>query len=211
MLLCLETNCQMRTLDSGIGTFPLPDSGTRAAGRYIRQADSPEDTDPILSLQPALCAASSMRAQTLEREVPSSADSQRDATSSESPPQTSLLRYSAPYLSDEIVFSSKSCTCWQKWKTGSRKDSHQVSQWPLPIGSVYTWNPFMSSIKKLQSEVKALIRDRHFATPWTVACQALLSVGFSRQEYGVGCHCLLQGIFPTQGLNPGLPHCRKTL
>ena len=24
---------------------------------------------------------------------------------------------------------------------------------------------------------------------------------------GVGCHLLLQGIFPTQGLNPGLPHC----
>ena len=25
---------------------------------------------------------------------------------------------------------------------------------------------------------------------------------------GVGSHSLLQGIFPTQGLNPGLPHCR---
>ena len=24
---------------------------------------------------------------------------------------------------------------------------------------------------------------------------------------GVGCHVLLQGVFPTQGLNPGLPHC----
>ena len=24
---------------------------------------------------------------------------------------------------------------------------------------------------------------------------------------GVGCHGLLQGIFPTQGSNPGLPHC----
>ena len=28
---------------------------------------------------------------------------------------------------------------------------------------------------------------------------------------GMGCHALLQGIFPTQGLNPGLPHCRQTL
>ena len=28
---------------------------------------------------------------------------------------------------------------------------------------------------------------------------------------GVGCHFLLQGIFPTQGLNLGLPHCRQTL
>ena len=27
---------------------------------------------------------------------------------------------------------------------------------------------------------------------------------------GVGCHCLLKGIFPTQGLNPGL-HCRQVL
>ena len=25
------------------------------------------------------------------------------------------------------------------------------------------------------------------------------------------CHFLLQGIFPTWGLNPGLPHCRQTL
>ena len=28
---------------------------------------------------------------------------------------------------------------------------------------------------------------------------------------GVGCHFLLQGIFPTQGLNLGLPHCGRTL
>ena len=28
---------------------------------------------------------------------------------------------------------------------------------------------------------------------------------------GVGCHALLQGIFPTQGLNPGLPHCKQII
>ena len=28
---------------------------------------------------------------------------------------------------------------------------------------------------------------------------------------GVGRHSLLQGIFPAQGLNPGLPHCRQIL
>ena len=28
---------------------------------------------------------------------------------------------------------------------------------------------------------------------------------------GVGCHVLLQGIIPSQGLNPGLPHCRRIL
>ena len=28
---------------------------------------------------------------------------------------------------------------------------------------------------------------------------------------GIGCHALLQGIFSTQELNPGLPHCRQIL
>ena len=31
------------------------------------------------------------------------------------------------------------------------------------------------------------------------------------KNIGVGCHALLQGIFPTQGSNPGLPHCRQIL
>ena len=35
-------------------------------------------------------------------------------------------------------------------------------------------------------------------TPWTVACQAPLSMGSSRQDIGGGCHFLLRGIFPTQ-------------
>ena len=43
-------------------------------------------------------------------------------------------------------------------------------------------------------------------TLWTVARQAPLSMGFSRQETEVGCHFLLQGIFTTQGSNPYLLH-----
>ena len=31
------------------------------------------------------------------------------------------------------------------------------------------------------------------------------------QNTGLGSLCLLQGIFPTQGLSPGLPHCRQIL
>ena len=44
-------------------------------------------------------------------------------------------------------------------------------------------------------------------TPWTVACQAPHGDSPGKNT-GVGCHALLQGIFLTQGLNPGLPHCR---
>ena len=42
---------------------------------------------------------------------------------------------------------------------------------------------------------------RLFATPWTVARQAPLSVETSRLEYWVGCQFLLQGILQTQGSN----------
>ena len=49
---------------------------------------------------------------------------------------------------------------------------------------------------------KSLRRVQLFLTPWTVARQAPLSMGFSSKNTGVGCHALLQGVFPTQGWNP---------
>ena len=45
-----------------------------------------------------------------------------------------------------------------------------------------------------------------FATPWTVARQAPLTMDFPGKITGVGCHFLLQGIFLTQGLNLCLLH-----
>ena len=64
----------------------------------------------------------------------------------------------------------------------------------------------------------------HSVTPWTVACQAPLSMEFSRLECwsrwtfpspgkntGVGRHSLLQGIYLTKGSNLGLLHCRQIL
>ena len=51
-----------------------------------------------------------------------------------------------------------------------------------------------------------------FATPWTVTHQAPLSIEFSRQEYWNGFqYSLLQGLFPTQGSNRVLLHCRQIL
>ena len=44
-------------------------------------------------------------------------------------------------------------------------------------------------------------------TPWTAAFQAPLTMEDSPGENTrVACHALLQGIFPTQESNPGLPH-----
>ena len=41
-----------------------------------------------------------------------------------------------------------------------------------------------------------------FATPWTVACWAPLSKGFSRQEYWSGLPCLPPGDLPHPGIEP---------
>ena len=51
-----------------------------------------------------------------------------------------------------------------------------------------------------------------FATPYTVARQALLSVWNSPgKNTGVGVHFFLQGIFLTQGSNLCLLHCSQIL
>ena len=71
-----------------------------------------------------------------------------------------------------------------------------------------TWE---ASLLVRKVKVKSLSHVPLFATPWTVAYQVLLPMGFSRQEYWVGCYFLFQEIFPTQGLNPGLPHCKQML
>ena len=42
-----------------------------------------------------------------------------------------------------------------------------------------------------------------FATPWTVACQAPLSMGFSRHEYWSGLPFLSPGDLPDSGIKSG--------
>ena len=75
----------------------------------------------------------------------------------------------------------------------------------------FTTEPPGKPLKGGKLVVESLSRVQLFVTPWTVAHQAPLSMGFPGKSTGVGCHFLFQGIFPTQGSNPGLPHCRQTL
>ena len=54
-------------------------------------------------------------------------------------------------------------------------------------------------------KVTSLSRVRLFATPWTVAYQAPLSVRFSRQEYWSGLPFPSPGDLPDPGIKPGSP------
>ena len=48
--------------------------------------------------------------------------------------------------------------------------------------------------------LRGFSRVQLFATPWTVACQAPLSMGFSMQEYWSGLPCSLPGKIPNPGI-----------
>ena len=50
-----------------------------------------------------------------------------------------------------------------------------------------------------------------FTIPWTLACQAPLSMEFSRHEYWSGQSLPSPGILPMHVLNPGLLYCRWIL
>ena len=59
----------------------------------------------------------------------------------------------------------------------------------------------MMSTSESCSVVSVFLQPHGLYSPWN-------SPG---QYTGVGSHSLLQGIFPTQGPNSGLPHCRRVL
>ena len=64
--------------------------------------------------------------------------------------------------------------------------------WATELNRTEYYLPFKVVVKV---KVKSLSRVWLLATPWTVAYQAPLSMGFSRQGTGVGCHFLLQYIY----------------
>ena len=59
--------------------------------------------------------------------------------------------------------------------------------------------------KVKQAKVKLLSCVRLFATPGTIACQAPLSMRFSKQEYWRGLPCPPPGDIPEPGIEPAFP------
>ena len=57
----------------------------------------------------------------------------------------------------------------------------------------------MKSESESRSVVSDSLQPHGLYSPWN----------FPGQNTGVDSLSLLQGIFPTQGSNPGLPHCRR--
>ena len=75
--------------------------------------------------------------------------------------------------------------------------------------AIYGVAQSQTRLKRLRSSSKFMVLScfscvQHFATPYTAACQASLSMGFPRPEFWWGLPFPPPGIFPTQGLNLSL-------
>ena len=86
--------------------------------------------------------------------------------------------------------------------TGRKKTKHSLKQ---KVTQNY-WKDFCKKWKfsldyDTEVNVAQSLRPHGLYSPWN-------SPG---QNTGVGSLSFLLGIFPTQGLNPGFPHCRQTL
>ena len=68
------------------------------------------------------------------------------------------------------------------------------------VGKTWFWGGWEYVVKW-----KTFSRVWLFESPWIVVR------GIFQANTGVGSPSLLQGIFPTQGSNPGLQHCRRIL
>ena len=75
---------------------------------------------------------------------------------------------------------------------------------PALQGNSLLSEPLFSKVKWSEVKWKSFNCVRLFTTPWNTWKS-------SGQNARVGSFFLLQGIFPTQGSNPGPPHCRQIL
>ena len=81
-------------------------------------------------------------------------------------------------------------TSWQMWV-----------QWLSSSPPLCPCDMFTSTVPSAEPEHACMLSHlRLFVTPWTVARQAPLSMGFSSKNTEVGSHSLFQGIFSNPGI-----------
>ena len=107
-----------------------------------------------------------------------------------------------PLISFSLLVALSKTSCTMMNRNGENRHSCLVSD-------LKSFQSF--TIKHDVPSIMCSVVSDSFSIPWTVAHQAPLSMGFSRQNTGGGCHFLLQGTFPTQGWKLNLLHCRQIL
>ena len=95
---------------------------------------------------------------------------------------------------------------------------------PLPTSPIHPSNRFSLCLSVMEWAEEGWLKNQKVKVLVTQSCSTLCDpmdyspptrllspMGFPRHEYWVGCCALLQGVFLTQELNPGLLHCGHIL
>ena len=139
------------------------------------------------------------------------------------PTEPRLDSFKLPQLSlSQNIFKEKGPTLSQNSSQSLRFSLYQrfLSQDPElqgiyePPEMVYKTNTVGErggQTERVKVKVKSLSRVRLFATLWTVAYQAPLSMGFSRQEYRSGLLFPSPGDLPDPGIKPRSPALRADI
>ena len=108
---------------------------------------------------------------------------------------------------DKLVRQRKQSSTWsislrncQAWSESLAKEASGSWEWPADTAST-----------PVDSESVSHCHVQLFMTPGTIARRAPLTWNSPGRNTGVGCHSFLQGIFLTQGSNPGLLPYRQIL
>ena len=109
------------------------------------------------------------------------------------------ISYFESYFSPYMWLMAAFTKLW-RWKCSvGWCQSNPTSFLMTPLAS---WAPHQSLHWCVPAQLVSCVQL--FVTPWTVAHQVCLSMGFSRQEYWSGLPCLLPGDLLTQELNQHL-------
>ena len=82
-------------------------------------------------------------------------------------------------------------------------NDHNTFEYLIICQNVCLQNRFLCLFSSVSCSVTSDSLQLHELKPVRLLCPWV----FPGKNAGVGCHFQLQGIFPTQELNPGLPHC----
>ena len=97
-------------------------------------------------------------------------------------------------------------TLWRrKWQSTPVFLPGESQGWGSLVAAVYGVTQSQTRLKWLSSSNSSFYVVSDSVTPWTIAHQVPLWMGFPGKNNGVGFHFLLQGIVPTLGLSSSFP------
>ena len=113
--------------------------------------------------------------------------------------------------------------CCERLKVGGEGDNKGWDGWMAsPIRWTWIWASsgswwwtrkpdVLQSMESQRLRLNWLSKNHYILLPKNWCNLAPLTWNFPSKNIGVGCHFLFQGIFPSQGSNPGLLHWRQIL